>query len=86
MSSTLKEFEKYCKGVKTLTYLPSNNDLLILYGLYKQSTIGDCNTKKPSIFDIKGSSKWNSWNSFKGVSKQGAMQIYIQKAQMLLTQ
>ena len=36
----------------------SQDDLLMLYGLYKQSTCGPCQTFRPSFFDIKGRSKW----------------------------
>lgn len=36
----------------------SQDDLLELYGLYKQSTCGQCDTFRPSFFDIKGRSKW----------------------------
>ena len=32
----------------------SNNDKLALYGLFKQATVGDVDTKKPGIFDQKG--------------------------------
>jgi hypothetical protein len=31
-----------------------NDNLLYLYGLYKQITCGDCNVSKPSFFDLKG--------------------------------
>ena len=34
----------------------SNDDKLALYGLFKQATVGDINTKKPGLFDQKGAS------------------------------
>jgi acyl-CoA-binding protein len=36
----------------------SNDDLLRLYGLYKQATIGPCTSFRPSFFDRKARSKW----------------------------
>ena len=33
-----------------------NEDKLTLYGLFKQATVGDIDTKKPGIFDQKGAS------------------------------
>lgn len=39
-----EEFEEHAVKVKKLTTSPSNEDLLILYGLYKQATIGPVNT------------------------------------------
>lgn len=38
------QFEKAAEDVKNLKSTPSDNDLLELYGLYKQATVGDCNT------------------------------------------
>ena len=32
----------------------SNDDKLALYGLFKQATVGDIDTKKPGLFDQKG--------------------------------
>lgn len=34
------------------------DDLLLLYGLYKQATCGPCTSFRPSFFDLKGRSKW----------------------------
>ena len=34
------------------------DDLLMLYGLYKQATSGPCTTFRPSFFDLKARSKW----------------------------
>lgn len=47
-----------------------------LYGLYKQSTIGNCNIKKPSMLDIKGSKKWQYWKNCEGMSKEESMNEY----------
>lgn len=47
----------------------TDENKLIIYGLYKQATVGDCNTPKPSIIDFVAKSKWNSWNSNKGIAK-----------------
>lgn len=40
------EFEKAAEEAKSLPDKTSNDDKLILYGLYKQATVGDCNTCK----------------------------------------
>lgn len=31
---------------------------LQLYGLYKQATVGDCNTPKPAIYEFVAKAKW----------------------------
>jgi diazepam-binding inhibitor (GABA receptor modulator, acyl-CoA-binding protein) len=46
-----------------------DKDLLILYSLYKQGTVGDCNTEKPGFLDFKGKAKWEAWNERKGTTK-----------------
>lgn len=48
-----------------------------LYSLYKQATVGDCDTQKPQMFDIVGRSKWSAWDGLKGVKKVDAMIEYI---------
>lgn len=42
----MQEFEKAAKEVNELKNKPSNDELLKLYGLYKQATVGDVNTGK----------------------------------------
>lgn len=39
-----EEFEEHAEKVKTLTTKPSDADLLILYGLFKQATVGPVTT------------------------------------------
>ena len=52
-----KHFDKACTDIKTHGKNLSNDQLLKLYGLYKQATVGDCNTEKPGMLDLKGKSK-----------------------------
>lgn len=69
------------EGAKNLTQqftsIPSNEDLLKLYGLYKQATAGDNQTERPGGFDFKAAAKYNSWLNFKGTSKEEAEASYI---------
>ncbi len=84
MSSIEDDFQHYSRAVKLVSNRPSDEDLLILYGLYKQSTIGDCNTIEPGFFEFTEKSKWNSWNSYKGKGNQESMNLYIQKAKYVI--
>jgi len=59
------------------TSKPSTEDLLKLYGLYKQATEGDNLTERPGGFDFKAAAKYNSWLNFKGISKEEAEVSYI---------
>ena len=84
MASIEEEFKKYSENIKNIKNTPSDNDLLILYGLYKQATVGDCNTQRPGFLDFRGKSKWDSWNKYKNISKEEAMQKYIDKCKEII--
>ena len=78
-----EEFLKAAEEVKTFTTRPSDQDLLELYSLYKQATVGDCNTDRPGMLDFKGKAKWDAWNGLKGTSKADAEKKYIAKVASL---
>ena len=63
--------------VKTLKSVPSNNDLLELYSLYKQATTGDASGARPGIFDMKGRAKFDAWTGKKGVAREDAEKQYV---------
>ena len=42
-----------------------NEMKLILYGLFKQATIGDVNTPKPAFYDFVAVTKWYQMLNFK---------------------
>ena len=58
---TPDEFEFACETAKRLTHL-DDEQRLQLYGLYKQSTVGDINTPKPMFLDMVGTAKWDAWS------------------------
>lgn len=62
---------------KNGSFQPSNELLLKFYAYFKQSTIGPCNIPRPSIFKVVERAKWDSWNSVKNLSKEEAMNLYI---------
>ncbi|KAM7250733.1 hypothetical protein ACFE04_022616 [Oxalis oulophora] len=79
-----EEFDQYAEKVKTLTTKPSDDDLLILYGLFKQATVGDIDTSRPGMLDFKGKAKWDAWKNLEGKSKDEARADYITKVKQLL--
>ena len=81
--SNSPEFSAAAAAAKAFTSLPTNDELLELYGYFKQATIGDCNTTRPGMFDLKGKAKWDNWNSRKGLSKEEAESKYIQLVETL---
>lgn len=56
---------------------PTNDEKGMLYGLYKQATVGDVNTTQPYFFDVMGRGKWDAWNSHKSKTSEQAKKEYI---------
>ena len=48
-----QSFLKAIDIVNNMKKVPSDNELLKLYGLFKQANIGDNNSPEPSFIDIK---------------------------------
>lgn len=65
------------------TSKPSNEELLKLYGLYKQATEGDNKSERPGGFDFKAAAKYNSWLANKGKSKAEATELYMELVDQL---
>ena len=69
---------KDAKGrVEKLPQRPSNDQLLDLYGFYKQATEGDVSGDRPGMLDLKGRAKHDAWAKRKGTSKGDAMKKYV---------
>ncbi len=60
-----------------------NKILLEIYALYKQAKFGNCNTPKPSFWDVKGIAKWKAWNEKKHMHSDHAKKNYINLANTL---
>ncbi|KAL0447689.1 UNVERIFIED_CONTAM: Acyl-CoA-binding protein [Sesamum latifolium] len=78
-----EEFEEYEKA-KTLPDNTTNENKLILYGLFKQATVGNVNTSRPGIFNMRDRAKWDAWKAVEGKSQEEAMSDYITKVKQLL--
>lgn len=80
---TRDAFEKAAADIKNAKSL-SNDDLLALYGLYKQATQGDDRGSRPSFWDMTGQAKWDAWAKHAGMSRETAMGQYVELVQKLL--
>lgn len=73
-----EQFDSAVSESKNLSQKPSNETLLQLYSLYKQSTEGDINIEPPSNpFDFVAKAKYDAWLGLKGKPASEAMQEYI---------
>jgi acyl-CoA-binding protein len=69
---------------KTLSEKPDNETLLKLYSLYKQGSEGDTQESGPSNpFDFVAKFKHEAWSKLQGLSKEDAMQQYIDLVKQL---
>jgi acyl-CoA-binding protein len=78
------QFEEAVKRVEALTQRPQNDELLKLYGLYKQATEGDIHGDPPGGFDFKGLAKYNAWKEQTGKTPEESMTRYVAFAEELI--
>ena len=77
MADLKAKFEAAVAASKTLPERPDNATLLKLYALFKQSTTGDVEGKRPGFTDMVGRAKWDAWNELKGTPANDAMKQYV---------
>ena len=71
--------------VKQLSRTPDASELLELYALFKQGTLGDVSGERPGMLDFKGRAKFDSWTGKRGITKDVAMQSYVALVEKLAT-
>ncbi|MDO8416874.1 MAG: acyl-CoA-binding protein [Agitococcus sp.] len=76
--------EQAQQDVNTLSQKPNKDILLFLYAHYKQATTGDVSGTRPSMLDVIGRMKFDTWAKLKGISKTEAEARYIAKVKALL--
>lgn len=73
----LNSLEEAAALTNKFTSRPGNEELLKLYGLYKQATEGDNTGDRPGGFDFKAAAKYNSWLNYKGKTKEESTELYV---------
>ena len=61
----------------------TNEEMLELYALFKQANVGDVNTARPGMMDFNGKAKWDAWKKVEGMSKEDAMDKYVELVKSL---
>ena len=77
MSDLQALFEQSAQEAQRLPKKPDNLTMLKLYAHYKQATVGNISGKRPGFTDMIGQAKYDAWGKLKGMSKESAMQAYI---------
>lgn len=79
-----EKFDQAAINVKKLRKSPKNDELVEIYALYKQATIGNVNTADPGIWKKKEKIKWNAWKHKEGTNREKAKQDYVNKVNELI--
>lgn len=82
--SSQSDFEKAQADLKKLPEEPDVGAKLKIYGLFKQAMMGDVSGKRPGALDFAGRAKFDSWQSFQGISKEDAQKQYADLVNSLL--
>jgi len=82
--ATEAEFQDASVRIKTLTARPSNDEMLQLYGLYKQASKGDASGKRPGALNMVARAKFDAWAGYQGLSTEDARSQYVQLVDTLL--
>jgi diazepam-binding inhibitor (GABA receptor modulator, acyl-CoA-binding protein) len=70
-------FEQAMADSKNLSERPDNMTLLKIYALFKQATAGNTEGVRPGFTDMVGRAKYDAWHALQGMSKDDAMQQYV---------
>lgn len=77
MSDLNEEFQAATVAVTQLPDKPGNADMLKLYALFKQGSLGDASGKRPGMTDFVGRAKFDAWAGVKGMDREDAMRAYV---------
>jgi acyl-CoA-binding protein len=60
----------------------TQEQLLTLYGLFKQAKEGDNARSKPAFYEMEASAKHEAWEKCRGLSQHEAKELYIKHANL----
>lgn len=76
MGATVEQFEEAKSRLSSLKQDPGNDVKLKIYALFKQSTLGTCNTPRPGMLDFINKAKWDAWKALGDTPQEDARQQY----------
>ena len=83
MSDLQARFETAAAAAQQLPARPDNTELLRLYALYKQGSLGDVTGDRPGMMDFVSRAKYDAWAALEGTPQDEAKQSYIDLVQRL---
>lgn len=79
-----ENFHAAAANVKNLSKKPTDDELLVIYALFKQAEEGDVTGDRPGFFSPKERAKYDARDKIKGTSKEEARAKYIEEANKLV--
>ena len=79
-----KTFQEKTVEISKSNFNVSDDDKLLLYGVYKQATVGDINIPEPWKIFITDYAKWHAWNTNKNMLSNEAKNKYILEANRVI--
>jgi acyl-CoA-binding protein len=83
MAELADRFAAATEAVKELPERPGNDDMLRLYALYKQGSVGGPPGARPGMMDFVGRAKYDAWADIAGMSQDDAMTAYVELVESL---
>ncbi len=83
MADLKKKFEAAAKDAQKLPSRPADDDMLRLYSLFKQASVGDVTGERPGAFDFVNRAKYDAWARLKGTDTDKAMKSYVDLVERL---
>ncbi|KAM0718833.1 hypothetical protein Q7P37_005905 [Cladosporium fusiforme] len=79
------EFKKAIEDSRNLSQKPTNDELLEIYGLFKQGSDEQkfADAPAPGVFDLKGKAKHNKWAEYKDLKPEEAQKKYVEAVKKL---
>ena len=83
MSDLKKKFESAAADAQKFKKRPDDEDLLRLYSLFKQASVGDVQGERPGAFSFTDRAKYDAWAKLKGTDPKKAMESYVKLVERL---
>ena len=78
-------FTQAAESILALKGKLTQDEMSLLYGLYKQTILGNNNTQIPSLIYQKERHKWHAWTLHRGKLKRIAREEYIVLVNKIIT-
>ena len=72
-----EDFKETCDWVTNNAMPATQDEKLECYAYFKQANNGDVEGSQPWSVQFEARAKWDAWNGVKGMSKEEAMQKYV---------